>query len=340
MEKEEAKKTLGNIAKIAVILIAVVIGFFIARIYLAIYYHNKGADCYSRRSYNEAINYFKKSLNLDAGKAVVHYSIANAYFAAGMDDPALEEFNNTIRIDPLNYVKAYSFIAELYSRRQKYDEALKMLDETAVKIPANEEIRLAKEKVIFDYVNYCLSHGSDAFQAGDKATAYNLLNKAVTLKPDFVHSHYTLAFFYYSDDRLEDAAGELKAALQLDYKFWPAHKLTGDVYLKEKKYPEAIDNYRRALQGSPGNPVITNDLNLALRAAEGISEPITGTPKSEIAPPPLPLPDTVYLKNGRTMEGIIRAEDEEKIILEIEAGGSTGNIILPRSSIERISKGK
>jgi tetratricopeptide (TPR) repeat protein len=46
--------------------------------------------------------------------------------------------------------------------------------------------------------------------------------------------------------------------------------------------------------------------------------------------------DTVYLKNGRQLKGVIREETEDSIILEMNIGSSVGTVTLSRDSIERI----
>jgi tetratricopeptide (TPR) repeat protein len=51
----------------------------------------------------------------------------------------------------------------------------------------------------------------------------------------------------------------------------------------------------------------------------------------------LPL-DTIYLKNGRRIEGRIIEEDGEKVILEVDMGETIGNLIFYRKAIKEISK--
>jgi len=51
--------------------------------------------------------------------------------------------------------------------------------------------------------------------------------------------------------------------------------------------------------------------------------------------------DTVYLKNGRQLKGIIRKETKDSVTLEVNIDNNmVGTVKLSRDNIERIATGK
>jgi tetratricopeptide (TPR) repeat protein len=56
--------------------------------------------------------------------------------------------------------------------------------------------------------------------------------------------------------------------------------------------------------------------------------------------PKLEEKDLIYLKNGRQLQGKIKKEYPDKVVLEVRLGPSWGEVIFYRDSIERIEKVK
>jgi tetratricopeptide (TPR) repeat protein len=50
------------------------------------------------------------------------------------------------------------------------------------------------------------------------------------------------------------------------------------------------------------------------------------------------MPDVIYLKNGRKIQGRIKEEDSQKVVIEMRLGDALGNLTFYRGAVERIAR--
>jgi len=260
-----------KIIKLAVFLVLLVAGLYFGRNWLAVYYCNQGSNYYNRGLYKEAAGSFKKSLAINPSVAMVHNNLAFAYREINMADKAIEEYRDTIRIDP-RHIRAYVGLSKVYWESARYEEALILLKEAAAKFPNNPEIEKLSDSISFEYMAYCLDKGIEVFFAGDQKKARGLLSKALEIKPDFAYAYYTLGYFCYAENNYQEAESALNKAVQVDPRYWPAYKLLGDIYMEKRDYKEAISKYGVALNLNHESASINNDLGLALMQVERYKE--------------------------------------------------------------------
>jgi len=260
-----------KIIKLAVFSVLLAAGLFLGRNWLAVYYCNQGSNHYNRGAYQEAAGSFKKSLAINSSVAMVHYNLACAYREINMDEQAIGEYRNTIRIDP-KYSRAYTGLSKLYWEDKKHEEALALLKQASAKLPYDQEIEKLSDAISFEYMTYCLDKGIDVFLSGNQKMARDLLNKALEIRPDFAYAHYTLGYFYYAENNYKEAEEALNRALQADSRYWPAYKLLGDICMEKGDYKEAVTKYSVALNLNRESASVNNDLGLALMQMEHYKE--------------------------------------------------------------------
>jgi len=96
----------------------------------------------------------------------------------------------------------------------------------------------------------------------DTGKSYNLLRKALTLRPDYYYAHCYLGIIYAVWDELEKAIYHQKEALRLRPDYFFAHHSLAEVYCMQKRYSEALDHFTEALRyklewDSPVNNLIS-----------------------------------------------------------------------------------
>jgi tetratricopeptide (TPR) repeat protein len=234
--------------------------------------------------YDEAIPSLKEALSLNPENVNIRYSLASVYRDNDRLSEAISEYKNVINMHP-DYPNVHNDLGDVYKQQGRTQEAF-------------EEYH----KEIYFCQNTLSSQPNDPFALSDMSHAYNgigdyhkakeLIDKALTIKPDYRQAYLTLANIQSNLGNSADALAALEKAKGLS---------TQKYFFIEKTI---------------------NDIN-ELKAFA----------RDKIRFHPV---DIVYLKNGRHLEGIIKEETKDSIILEIEAGSAIGIVKLSRDSIERI----
>ena len=83
---------------------------------------DKGTECAAAGSYNEAIPFFTKAIEINPNSAKAYYERGSAYYNKAKYDPAISDFDKAIEIDP-KYADAYGNRALAYFYKRDYDMA-------------------------------------------------------------------------------------------------------------------------------------------------------------------------------------------------------------------------
>ena len=83
---------------------------------------------------DEAISWFRKSLEIAPGKAWTHFNLALALKGKGKTDEAIEHFQQALQIDP-NDVEARYNLADIFESQGKIGEAVKQLNQALKTAP-------------------------------------------------------------------------------------------------------------------------------------------------------------------------------------------------------------
>ncbi len=262
-----------RLVEILLIVILLLVLINVGRFKFGVWLYNKGCQYYDNAKYEEAIIHFKRSLKIHPKADFICYSLANTYLEKRMEEEAIKEFKETLRLNP-SYLGAYQRLKHIYCSRQEYESCLNLLNQAQKILPNNFEIKKLIDEVLLEYAADYLDKAIDLFLVGNKSKAYELLNKALGIKPDFTFVRYTLAYLYFTEYNYPEAEVELNRVIQIDSKFWSAYKLLGDIYFRKGLYQEAIDKYRLAISLNHNDAILCNDLGLALVQLELYDEAI------------------------------------------------------------------
>lgn len=155
----------------------------------------------------------------------------------GWLDEALKEFKKAIELDP-NSAHAYDNLASVYVEKQQFREAL---DAYLVALRLEPDSATAHYNLACFLSAHALDFAISEYQA------------AIEHEPGYPDAHLNLGLTYADAGRPEDAARELKTAIELDpADALPRHELAG-LQMDEGDYRAAIGQLRDVTRLEPEN---------------------------------------------------------------------------------------
>jgi eukaryotic-like serine/threonine-protein kinase len=188
---------------------------------------------FSSGHYEEAVQQFQRSLDLDHTSDEALLSLAAAYQKTGNPAAAEEAFRKAVALRP-NYWGVYSAFGAFYYNQARYGDA-------AV------EFRQAIQLAPLNYRGYSNLGGVDLF-LNEYGQAVDVLKKSIALRPT-AESYGNLGAAYFYLRNYQDAAESFQQALKIDDKDWLNWGNLGDaLYQMAERRPEAKSAYRRAVE--------------------------------------------------------------------------------------------
>jgi tetratricopeptide (TPR) repeat protein len=187
---------------------------------------------FSTGRYEEAVQQFQRSLDLDHTSDETLRLLAAAYQKTGNPAAAEAAFRKAVTLRP-NYWGVYSAFGAFYYNQARYADAA-------------EEFRKAIQLAPLNYRGYSNLGGID-LGLGQYRDAVEVLQRSAALHPS-VESYTNLgtAFFYLH--RYDDAVDSLRQAVKIDDKDWLSWGNLGDtLYQVPARRAEAKDAYGKAI---------------------------------------------------------------------------------------------
>ncbi len=240
------------------------------------YYKKFGNDLYTGQKYDDAINYYKKILEIDPNHADALFNIAACEFCRKNYNESIEYYNKTLKVNP-NDAEAYLGIADcekalknFYAALKHYKKSselsgeenetvkteiinIKKLLESAYKLKKEGNKNLLENK--FDEAIACYNKANDIF-SGDNEV-YRNLAKACIFKQNFSY-----AIMY------------CEKALKIDKDDSYAYSTKAAAEFNMKIYSKAIEDYEMAIKYRPDEAVLFINLAKTKLAIEKYNEAI------------------------------------------------------------------
>jgi len=163
----------------------------------------------------------------------------------GLDDVALKELEETLRVDPLS-AEAHDLMGKIYSKRKEYKKAFEHFRMAVMASPRKKETRH----------NLALSY----FDLGEYEGAIKQYKGIIKMWPNDPKGHFLLTKTYVVDEKYSEAIETLKRAHQLSPKDVKDPLELGDMMLERQAYPEAKEAYMMALETKKKPAVIHKKL--------------------------------------------------------------------------------
>ena len=171
-----------------------------------------------------------------AAQAIAYNNRGNAYIAKGDLDRAIQDFDQSIKLDA-NYTKPLNNRGVALMRQGDYDRAIEAFDE-AIRIKPS-------------YANAYANRAGAYLKKGDYARAVQDYDEAVRLNPGLELVWHGRCWAQAILGELQMALEACNKALQSGINNAAAHDSLGLIHLKMEQPGAAIDDYTAALQLNP-----------------------------------------------------------------------------------------
>jgi serine/threonine protein kinase/tetratricopeptide (TPR) repeat protein len=183
--------------------------------------------------YEDAVQQFQRSLDLDHNSDETLRSLAAAYQKLGNASAAEDAYGKAVSLRP-NYWGVYSAFGSFYYNQARYADAAVMFKRAIQLAPLN-------------YSGY-LNLGAVYSQLGQYQEAVEALQQSIALRSTFV-AYGNLGAVYFYMRRYSDSAESLQQALKIDPRDWQNWGNLGDTLFQiPARSAEARSAYQKAIE--------------------------------------------------------------------------------------------
>jgi tetratricopeptide (TPR) repeat protein len=179
-------------------------------------YFKHGVSLYEAGQYQQAIDAYKKAVQLNPGSADANYNLGMAYSSLGQYKEAIEAYKRAIHIKP-DYEAVYYNLGHAYSNLKQYDNSVKAFRHAIREKP--------------DYIEAYYGLGNAYLDSGKDEKAIHTFEEAIRLKPDNPYAYFNLGLLYFPSGPYAEAIDAFTQAIVRDPRYAEAYYHRAYAYL-------------------------------------------------------------------------------------------------------------
>ncbi|WP_428407646.1 tetratricopeptide repeat protein [Hyphococcus sp.] len=220
-------------------------------------HNNLGATLRKLGRQEEALQHYARAVEIRPDYAEAYFNMANALRDLDRREEAVSNYKAALNIAPKHY-GAHNNLGLLLSKLERYEEAI-----------GHFSIVLLANPNYFEAYN---NLGLALKKLGREKEALASFAKAIAIKPDYAQAHYNLASYYFDLGRKEEAASSYDDALRIDPEFAEAYRSRSALKQYVRDDPE-ITLMQRLLERDEASDYDRMQLSYALgKASEDIGD--------------------------------------------------------------------
>jgi protein O-mannosyl-transferase len=202
---------------------------------------------------------FQHALEVTEDNFIAHNNLGTALDKQGQVDKAIDQYQETLRLQP-EFAEAHNNLGYALGRRGQLDAAI---------TEHREAIRL-KPSCIEAYNNLAMA----LLKKGQPDEAINECQEALRLRPDYPEAHNNLGIALVRKGRIDEAISHYRAAIRLKPDDADAHYNLGIALGRKGQIDGAISEFQAAVRLKPDNADAHTNLGVALGMQGQIAEAI------------------------------------------------------------------
>lgn len=189
-----------------------------------------------KNKHGQAIEAYKKSLELNSDSHVVKTNLGNAYAIIGDTQSAITCFQTALKLNPQDD-QALSNMGWVYAKGKQYDMAIQCFEKAAALKPKDP-------KIWNDF-------GNIFAELGQYDEAILRYEKALKLNPEDLKAHHNLGIAYIRRGSYEQAIQKLETAAAQSPNDASVMYDLGEAYARDRKYEKAVEEFRKTVRLKP-----------------------------------------------------------------------------------------
>lgn len=183
--------------------------------------------------FDEALHYYRQSLQSNPTDPNILYYIGNIYNKKGESGRALKAYQKAFSLAP-DFAEALNHMAIIYRNQGLYQQAMALCRKSLSIRPDSAQMHN--------------NAGNIQFKLGNKQAALQFYQKAVALEPSLFEAHYNMGNLLKADGQLEPAIEAYRLAILYKPDFYQAMNGLGDAYRVQGNHDAAMRAYENALE--------------------------------------------------------------------------------------------
>jgi len=205
-------------------------------------FYNLGLYYYKTSNLNEAINFYKKSIEANPNFGNSYFNLALIYFKTGDNQKAYSNFKTA---------------EEIFTKQQNYpylQKTQELLNKISIYLdtPAAKVQRTAKE--LPSQYTLLLENASKDFKQGKVKEAVDTMIYLIQENPDYPDAYYRLGVVYVALEEYPKAFELFEKTVEKDPSFYKAYINLGIICGKQNLDDKALYYLNKALEYDPKNP--------------------------------------------------------------------------------------
>jgi tetratricopeptide (TPR) repeat protein len=247
-------------------------------------YNNMGTALQKQNRLEEAIEAYKKAIELRPDYAEANNNIGVALQAQNRPEEAIEAYKKAIELRPDDANTYYNMGIALQAQN-KLEEAIEAYKKAIVIMP--------------DDANTYYNMGI-ALQAQNKLEeAIEAYKKAIAIKPDDANTYYNMGIAFKEQGKLEEAVEAQSKAIELRPDYAEAYNNMGIVLQEQGKLDEAVEVQSKAIELRPDYAEVYNNMGTIFQGQGKLEEAVEAYNKALTIKPDYA---EVYNNMGTTLQ--------------------------------------
>jgi Tfp pilus assembly protein PilF len=208
-------------------------------------HNNLGLVLAERGALEEAINEFRRAVEIDPAFVEAHTNLGNFLAQRGSRQEAIDHLRRALQIDPA-FVNAHNTFGNILADTGELDDAIGHFRKA---LQINPELAMT---------HYNL--GRALAKRGDPAEAMVHYHRALEIDPGDADVHNNLGLLLLSQGSLDQATVRFRQALRVNPNYAQAYFNLGKVHAQQDRLDDAVLNFQQALRIQPGVSEIHENL--------------------------------------------------------------------------------